>query len=185
MKKSRCDLSWDLLPKISRVKRLVSIGILAAMLPGMASAGIEVAAFRSGAELPVSSRQMGANPEVISPVMASQKLAWAASGAPTVSDPTRVTPELSEAITPTETDGESARADNVRAHMMPAVVTSEEYLLMSRQTSNVMQIGSDTTDKIVRGREGSEQGDNPPLPYALVLALLALIGLVPVSRRKP
>jgi len=68
--------------------------------------------------------------------------------------------------------------------LMPASFNSTKYVVKPVNDSHMAKVAQTSAGEAQSGTAAvTENGDQLQLPYALVLALIAIIGLVPVSRR--
>lgn len=73
----------------------------------------------------------------------------------------------------------NAPAEQDGNYIVSASIDPEQYALPGK-----VHVGEAADNNAAASRESSAGKDDRPVPYALVLALIALVSLVPVSRRR-
>lgn len=178
-------------PNCRHTRTALCVVFLASLLPGVASAvHTPATTLHSDDSLPLVSLQAEMNQFINSsdgrmPALAGDAVEIATTeerphevGAPVIPGPEGMN-------APAGQEGSPTRNADAQQHSMPASITRTDYVAPDHnrkinRTSDVStrELGDRTSIVVVR-----ENDDQLQLPYALVLALIAIISLVPVSRR--
>jgi len=162
--------------------------VLSCFLSGVVSADAPPAALDANANMPVLSHQAATGAVITSP--SSEMPALSAEPVEIYTTPGPA-PEVSEQVLPPElvqTDSllkyeSSTKDESVQPNMIAASFTPSDYGIQSDAVSEngFIQVSAENANdaKAVVGHSDDQMN----MPYALVLALIAIIGLVPVSRR--
>ena len=181
MKVNSYEPGWEFGPK----SRRMGVGLCAALLAGLMSSVVAADTssntLRTDTELPVVSRSA----EIIGAVVKT-----AGQGMPVLAETRAPVIGAQAGLKANPINGqvggnESPVADAPgQPSLMAASFNATEYALKPVNDAGTTQVAQTST---VEGRSAAvaapEGDDQLQLPYALVLALLAIIGLVPVSRR--
>lgn len=190
MIENKYSMSSGCRPRFKYVLSLFSGMILVCLVPGVIAADTPSApALQTNDKLPVVSASLEKSTVVSSPAQEmppltaeSVEIATTAAHSPDVG--AKATNVLRQIPNQLDEVGLSAQSERVEPYSISASLTPADYMLPGHAPDKVDRVGQDAKDD-TGGNTAvvGENDDQQQLPYALVLALMAIIGLVPVSRR--